>query len=102
MAIMELAANATARYCTEMNVGEWKSTIESLGRETTMDFFLHVCETSKIESWGTSKVYIRQFQQLYTSVTGRYMDRNDSKELYKVHPRLALLGLDTEYLLTCC
>jgi hypothetical protein len=27
---------------------------------------------------------MRQFQELYTSVTGQYMDRNDSKAVYKV------------------
>lgn len=27
----------------------------------------------------------RQHKQLYTSVTGRYMDRNDSKEVQKVN-----------------
>lgn len=72
------------RYCTEKDVGEWKTTLEGLRRETTMDFFLFVCETYNIRSWGTSKVYIRQFQELYTTVTGRFMDRNDSKEVYKV------------------
>jgi hypothetical protein len=72
------------RYCEEMQVGEWKSTIERLTRETMQDFFLWICECHRIKSWGTSLEYIRQFQQLYTTVTGRYPDRNDVKELYKV------------------
>lgn len=67
-----------------MNVGDWRATIASLSRATTMDFFLFVCGNYKVQSWGSSAEYIRQFQQLYTTVTGRYMDRNDAKEVYKV------------------
>jgi hypothetical protein len=85
-------------------LGEWQSAVENLRRETTMDFFLYVCETSKIESWGSSKVYIRQFQQLYTCVTGRFMDRNDANEVYKVSSRPARSPApgrsDTDRLLT--
>ncbi|KAL6354147.1 hypothetical protein LRP88_12481 [Fusarium phalaenopsidis] len=71
------------RYCQEKKVGDWKATLEDLQRETTMDFLLFVCGNYKVNSWGTLDVYIRQFQQLYTTVTGRFMDRNDSKEVYK-------------------
>lgn len=67
-----------------MNIGDWRLTITNVNRETMMDFFLFVCETSRIKSRGSSEEYIRQFQQLYTTVTGRYADRNDIKELYKV------------------
>jgi hypothetical protein len=67
-----------------MKVGDWKATIKNLKRETTQDFFLFVCEKYNISSWSTGHVYIRHFQQLYTTLTGRYMDRNDSKEVYKV------------------
>lgn len=49
-----------------------------------MDFLLHMCETYKIKSWSTSWEYFRQYKQLYASVTGRYMDRNDSREILKV------------------
>jgi hypothetical protein len=73
------------RYCKDMRVGDWKSTMKSLKRETVEDFFLYVCENSKIKSWATGEEYIRQFQQLYTTVTGQYMDRNDAKEVYKVN-----------------
>lgn len=51
-----------------------------------MDFFLFVCEAYKVPSWGTSKVYIRQFQELYTTVTARFLDLNYAKELYSVTP----------------
>ncbi len=71
-------------YCEDLKVGDWEATIKSLKRETTQDFFLYVCENSKITSWGSGEEYIRQFQQLYTTVTGQYMDRNDAKEVYKV------------------
>jgi hypothetical protein len=70
-----------------MNVGDWKVTIQNLTRATMQDFFLWVCEAHRITSWNTSQEYIRQFQQLYTTVTGRYADRNDIKELYKVCAR---------------
>lgn len=53
-----------------------------------MDFFLFVCGNYNVKSWGTSHVYIRQFQQLYTTIAGRYVDRNDAKEVYKVRALL--------------
>ena len=49
-----------------------------------MDFFLFVCGNYNVRSWGTSEEYMRQFQQLYTTVTGQYMNRNAAKEVYKV------------------
>lgn len=67
-----------------MKVGDWRATLVNITRATTMDFFLFICGNYKIRSWGSSEEYIRQFQQLYTTVTGRYMDRNDAKEVYKV------------------
>lgn len=67
-----------------MKVGDWRATIVKLTRAVTMDFFLFVCENYKIRSWGSSEEYIRQFQQLYTTVTGRYMDVNDRREVYNV------------------
>ncbi|KAH7309929.1 FluG domain-containing protein [Stachybotrys elegans] len=73
------------RYCEDLQVGDWKLTIKSLKRETTQDFILYICENSKIKSWATCEEYIRQFQQLYTTVTGQYMDRNDTKEVYKYY-----------------
>ncbi|KID97353.1 FluG domain-containing protein, partial [Metarhizium majus ARSEF 297] len=73
------------RYCDENKVGDWEQTIRCLRRETTMDFFLFVCGNYNVKSWGTSEEYMRQFQQLYTTVTGQYMNRNDSKEVYKYH-----------------
>lgn len=69
-----------------MNVGDWRATIVNLTRDIVMDFFLFVCSNYRVRSWGTSEEYMRQFQQLYTTVTGRYMDRNDAKEVYKVRP----------------
>ncbi|KAI0526175.1 FluG domain-containing protein [Xylaria bambusicola] len=72
-------------YCEDLRVGDWEATIKSLKRETTQDFFLYVCENSKISSRGSGEEYIRQFQQLYTTVTGQYMDRNDAKEVYKYY-----------------
>ncbi|RYP48545.1 hypothetical protein DL768_005584 [Monosporascus sp. mg162] len=38
-----------------------------------------------IKSWGISWEYFRQYKQLYASVTGRYMHRNDSREVLKWH-----------------
>lgn len=63
---------------------DWESPLHNLTRETMMDFFLFVGETSSLNSTGSSKGYIRQFSELHTSVIGRYVDRNDYKELYKV------------------
>ncbi|KAH8755821.1 FluG domain-containing protein [Diaporthe sp. PMI_573] len=78
------------RYCNDMKVGDWKVTISNITRSTMQDFFLWVCENYNISTWGTSKVYIRQFGQLYTTVTGRYPDRNDMKELYKYHDNILI------------
>jgi hypothetical protein len=72
------------RYCADMKVGEWKTTLESFDRGTTQDS-LYICERYKITSWGSGHEYIRQFQQLYTTVSGQYMDRNDTKAVYKVY-----------------
>jgi hypothetical protein len=74
------------RYCKREFDGKWKETLMTLQHQTTKDFLFYVCEESKgqIKSWGTTKVYIRQFQQFYTSVTGRFMDRNEVREVYKV------------------
>ncbi|KAK0631107.1 hypothetical protein B0T17DRAFT_590377 [Bombardia bombarda] len=82
------------RYCDQMEVGDWEVTIQNLTRATMEDFFLWVCEAHRIKSWGTSQEYIRQFQQLYTSVTGRYPDRNDIRELCKYHDRILVSRFD--------
>ncbi|RSL81437.1 hypothetical protein CEP52_017198 [Fusarium oligoseptatum] len=76
--------NKWKRYCDDMEVGDWRATIENLDRAIVQDFLLYVCERYKITSWGSGHEYIRQFQQLYTTVNGQYMDRNDTKEVYKV------------------
>ncbi|KAJ5681616.1 FluG domain-containing protein [Penicillium maclennaniae] len=52
------------RYCEEMNFGDWKEKIKRIHRTLMQDFFL----------W-----------QLYTNVTGSFVDRNDMKEVYKYH-----------------
>ena len=49
-----------------------------------MDFLDYLCQTYRIKSWGSSWEYFRQYKQLYASANGRYMDRNDSKEVKKV------------------
>ncbi|RKK23635.1 hypothetical protein BFJ66_g17428 [Fusarium oxysporum f. sp. cepae] len=77
--------NKWRRYCADMKVGDWKATLENLDRGTTQDFLLYICERYKITSWGSGHEYIRQFQQLYTTVNGQYMDRNDTKEVYKYY-----------------
>jgi len=48
-----------------------------------MDFLNYLCDTYKITSSDTSWEYFRQYKQLYSSVSGRYMDTNDSKEIHK-------------------
>ncbi|KAL0930298.1 FluG domain-containing protein [Colletotrichum truncatum] len=76
--------------CDELVWGDWQAALTTVARETMMDFFLRLCEWSKgkIKSWGTTQVYIRHFQQLYTQLAGRYVDRNDIKELYIFHDRV--------------
>lgn len=77
--------NKWRQYCTDLKVGDWKVTIKNLKRETTQDFFLHICERYRITSQGSAEEYIRQFQQFYTTMNGQYMDRNDAKEVYKYY-----------------
>ncbi|EXA31395.1 hypothetical protein FOVG_17296 [Fusarium oxysporum f. sp. pisi HDV247] len=78
------------RYCTELKVGDWRATIRNLTRQTAQDFVLYMCERYSITSWGSVEEYIRQFQQLYTTVNGRYLDRNDAKEVYKYYRRVCI------------
>ncbi len=49
-----------------------------------MDILHYLCETYRINSWGSLWKYFRQYKELYTSATGRYMDRNDGREVMKV------------------
>ncbi len=58
--------------------------ITNADRARAMVFLDYIYETCRIKSWGTSWIYFRQYKQLYASVTGRLMDRNDSKEVKKV------------------
>ena len=53
-------------------------------KSSAMDSLDYICQIYRTKSWGTSWEYFRQYKQLYTSVTGRFMDRNDSKEVKKV------------------
>ncbi|KAM6516642.1 hypothetical protein FALCPG4_014820 [Fusarium falciforme] len=82
--------NKWRQYCTHLKVGHWKATIQNLTRETTQDFVLYMCEQYNIRSRGSIHEYIRQFQQLYTTVNGHYMDRNDAKEVYKYYRRVCI------------
>ncbi|PNP84285.1 hypothetical protein FNYG_02358 [Fusarium nygamai] len=78
------------RYCSELKVGDWRATIRNLTRQTAQDFVLYMCERYRITSWGSVEEYIRQFQQLYTTVNGHYLDRNDAKEVYKYYRRVCI------------
>jgi hypothetical protein len=78
-------AYLNTRYCTEvLETDNERSAIIHIKRETTMDFFLWMNNNYRINAEGSNLQYIRQFQQLYTVATGKYMDRNDVKEVYKV------------------
>ncbi|KAL7940735.1 FluG domain-containing protein [Trichoderma barbatum] len=71
-------------YCRDiLDIQNSKQVMTDLKYETTSDFLLYVCGRHKLGSWGTLLQYMRQFQQLYTLSTGQYMDRHDTKEVYK-------------------
>ncbi|KAF3768192.1 hypothetical protein M406DRAFT_336858 [Cryphonectria parasitica EP155] len=71
-------------YCESVKLtGHWRDVMKEADRAMAMDFLYYLCETYRIKSWGTSWEYFRQYKQLYASVTGHYMDRNDSKEILK-------------------
>ncbi|KAN0072770.1 Protein of unknown function (DUF3435) domain containing protein [Elaphomyces granulatus] len=60
------------KYCETVKLKAcWREAIEEADRAMLMDFLLHLCETYKIQSWGTS-----------WDVT---MDRNDGNEVKKWH-----------------
>ena len=74
------------RYCEFNKFKEtWMAVMEKADREMAMDFLHHMCDTCNINSDGTSWEYFRQFKQLYSSVTGHYMNTNDSKEVLKAY-----------------
>ncbi|KAK8000474.1 FluG domain-containing protein [Apiospora arundinis] len=73
-------------FCRDVVNGPWKAVLEQANRAAAMDFLLHMCETYRIKSWGTSWEYYRQYKQLYASVNGRHVDTNDNKEILKVSP----------------
>jgi len=77
-------ANNEGRYCESSELGLWKAVIETADKAMAMDFLDYLCDTFKITSSGTSWEYFRQYKQLYSSVSGRYMDTNDTKEIRKV------------------
>lgn len=71
-------------YCQSAELGHWKKVMQKADRAMAMDFLHHLCESYNIKSEGTSWEYFRQYKQLYASITGQYMDRNDSREILKV------------------
>ncbi|KAK3370950.1 FluG domain-containing protein [Lasiosphaeria ovina] len=71
------------KYCESSELGLWKAAIETANKAMAMDFLDYLCDTYKITSSGTSWEYFRQYKQLYSSVSGRYIDTNDSKEIHK-------------------
>ncbi|KAK3379568.1 hypothetical protein B0T24DRAFT_655313 [Lasiosphaeria ovina] len=61
------------RYCVSAElIGTWEEVIKRVDRAMAMDFLLHLYEE-----------YFRQYKQLYASAIGRYMDRNNSREVLK-------------------
>jgi hypothetical protein len=73
-----------ASYCKANDLGCWKAAINKADRAMAMDFLDHMCERWNIQSEGTSWEYWRQYKQLYASVTGQFVDRNDNREVLKV------------------
>ncbi|KAK3934352.1 hypothetical protein QBC46DRAFT_368262 [Diplogelasinospora grovesii] len=73
------------RYCEFSNLGAWREAVEKADKATAMDFIDYICDNYNIKSEGSSWEYFRQYQQLYTDVTSRYMDRNDCREIKKFH-----------------
>ncbi|KAL2186838.1 hypothetical protein L209DRAFT_779004 [Thermothelomyces heterothallicus CBS 203.75] len=72
-------------YCKDAERwGSWQNVIRNADRTEAMDFLEYLCQSYRIKSWGTSWEYFRQYKQLYASVSSRYMDRNDSREVQKV------------------
>ncbi|KAK3905564.1 hypothetical protein C8A05DRAFT_30629 [Staphylotrichum tortipilum] len=72
-------------YCTFCRFQNWRDAVQVANRATAVSFLEYLCQTYRIATSGTSWQYFRQYKQLYASVTGRYMDTNDSKEIKKWH-----------------
>ena len=64
-------------------LGLWKAAIETADKAMAMDFLDFICNTYIITSPDSSWEYFHQYKQLYSSVSGRYMDTNGSKEGHK-------------------
>ena len=82
--LAQLAMSLTDREILHIRqAGSWQEVIGKADRAMAMNFLLYLWETSRIKSWRTSWKYFRQYKQLYASATGRYMDRNDSREILR-------------------
>lgn len=79
------AAMTNAKWRVLTETFDWRGPMKEVDRTVSMSFLYWICDNYWIKSWGTSWEYFRQFKQLYASVVGQYMDRNDSKEVLKVY-----------------
>ncbi|CAJ2510565.1 Uu.00g095340.m01.CDS01 [Anthostomella pinea] len=71
------------RFCKELlKTEDWRTVIKTIEVSTIIDFCLHICESDRIKAQESLKQYFRRFQQLYTSQTGNFMNRNDSHLVY--------------------
>jgi hypothetical protein len=72
------------RYCKDAELGDlWEDIIRNADQAEAMDFLEYLCQSYRIKSWGSLWEYFRQYKQ-FASVNGRYIDRNDSREVHKV------------------
>ncbi|KAL7786357.1 FluG domain-containing protein [Trichoderma ceciliae] len=72
-------------YCESSKMGPWEEALLKADKLIAMDFILFICDNYKIKSENTSWVYFRQYKQLYTSVTGASMSRDESREIKNFH-----------------
>ncbi|KAK4171428.1 hypothetical protein QBC36DRAFT_391114 [Triangularia setosa] len=85
------------RYCEFITSEKpWRAVIKTADRAMAMDFLGYLCQTCRIKSWGASWEYFRQYKQLYASVTGCCMDRNDSLEVKKWHDAVLVRRYDLQ------
>jgi hypothetical protein len=48
------------RFCTTMELSDWKSKLRKAHKGTAMDLLLHLCKMCKIKSAGTCWQYFHQ------------------------------------------
>ncbi|RYP47302.1 hypothetical protein DL768_006604 [Monosporascus sp. mg162] len=79
------------RYGEFSKLGPWEGAIKKADMSTATDFVDWICDNHRITSEGSSWEYFRQYQQLYTDINSRYMDKNDCRVIKNFHDTVTVV-----------